>query len=183
MAEAVTALEMHFVPKVNVVACRHAFQQRPQRSDESVTQYIAVLRHLAVPCTFGEMEDEMIRDRLIEHAHLCQIRDRLLLYARFSDARQGDHFCYILHCSGRLRAIRLGLNKGSKLPVRGKNGGYCHPLDCHPLPHIEELFTEMRNGTVFSQIDLANAYHPLPLHEDSRYLTAFITHDGLFRYK
>lgn len=56
-------------------------------------------------------------------------------------------------------------------------------IDCHPLPHIEELFAEMRNGTVFSQIDLANAYHQLPLHKDSINLTAFITHDGLFRYK
>lgn len=79
MAEAMTALEMHFVLKVNVVACRHAFRQRLQKADESVTQYIAVLHDLAVPCAFGEMKDEMIRDQLIEHAHQCQIRDRLLL--------------------------------------------------------------------------------------------------------
>lgn len=56
-------------------------------------------------------------------------------------------------------------------------------MDCHPLPHIEELFAEMCNATVFSQIDLANTYHQLPLHEDSKNLTAFITQKSLFRYK
>ncbi|KAL7861715.1 hypothetical protein SRHO_G00131560 [Serrasalmus rhombeus] len=55
-------------------------------------------------------------------------------------------------------------------------------IDSHPLPHIEEVFTELRGSAVFSTIDLQNAYHQVTLHEDSRDLTAFITHDGLFRF-
>ncbi len=51
--------------------------------------------------------------------------------------------------------------------------------DSYPIPHMEELFSEL----MFSTIDLANAYYQIPLHEDSRDLTAFITHEGLFRYK
>ena len=35
----------------------------------------------------------------------------------------------------------------------------------------------------FSKLDLAQAYHQLELHEDSRYITTFSTHVGLFRYK
>ncbi|KAG1952105.1 retrotransposable element [Pimephales promelas] len=54
--------------------------------------------------------------------------------------------------------------------------------DCYPLPHIDEMLTSLRGATVFSTIDLANAYYQLPLHEDCRDITAFITHDGLFRY-
>ncbi len=54
--------------------------------------------------------------------------------------------------------------------------------DCYPLPHIDEMLTSLRGATVFSSIDLANAYSQLPLHDDSRDITAFITHDGLFRY-
>lgn len=38
-----------------------------------------MLHVLAVPRAFGEMEDEMIRNQLIEHEHLCLIRGRLLL--------------------------------------------------------------------------------------------------------
>ena len=53
--------------------------------------------------------------------------------------------------------------------------------DCYHIPHMEELFSELRGETMFSTIDLANAYYQVPLHEDSRDLTAFITHEGLFR--
>jgi len=54
--------------------------------------------------------------------------------------------------------------------------------DSHLLPYIEELLSELRGVLVFSTIDLASAYHQLPLHEDSRDPTAFITHKGIFRY-
>ena len=40
-------------------------------------------------------------------------------------------------------------------------------IDKYPLPHIQELIAELRGSTVFSTLDL----------------TAFITHDGLFRFK
>lgn len=49
-------------------------------------------------------------------------------------------------------------------------------MDCHPLPHIEDLFTQLSGATVFSQIDLTSAYYQLPLQEESRNLIAFITH-------
>ncbi|KAI7789804.1 hypothetical protein IRJ41_010978 [Triplophysa rosa] len=55
-------------------------------------------------------------------------------------------------------------------------------MDCYPLPHMEELFTELVGASYYSQIDLSSAYHQLPLHPDSHNLTAFITHDGLFRF-
>lgn len=54
--------------------------------------------------------------------------------------------------------------------------------DSHPLPHIDELLRELSGASVFSTIDLTSAYHQLLLHEDSRDLTTFITHKGLFRY-
>ena len=55
-------------------------------------------------------------------------------------------------------------------------------IDSHPLPHIEEVFTELRGAKMYSSIDLQTAYHQVSLHPDSRDLTAFITHDGLFRF-
>ena len=44
------------------------FWQRKQKAGESVQQYVADLRSLAVFCKFGDMEEEMIRDQLAEHA-------------------------------------------------------------------------------------------------------------------
>lgn len=56
-------------------------------------------------------------------------------------------------------------------------------VDSFPLPHMEEMFAELSGSTVFSMLDLQSAYHQVLLHEDSRSLTSFITHEGLFRYK
>ncbi len=55
-------------------------------------------------------------------------------------------------------------------------------VDSYSIPHMEELFSQLRGAVMVSTIDLANAYHQVPLHEESRDLTAFITHDGLFRF-
>ncbi len=55
-------------------------------------------------------------------------------------------------------------------------------MDSYPLPHIDELLSKLCGATVFSTIDLESAYFQLPLHEESRDLTAFITHEGLFRF-
>ena len=55
--------------------------------------------------------------------------------------------------------------------------------DRHPLPKIEELIAELRNAKYFTQLDLTSAYHQLLLHPDSRGLTAFITHEGVYQYK
>lgn len=55
-------------------------------------------------------------------------------------------------------------------------------VDSYPLPHIEELLSTLSGDTVFSTIDLECAYHQVLLHPESRDLTAFITHEGLFRF-
>ena len=44
------------------------------------------------------------------------------------------------------------------------------------------MMSMLRGATVFSTIDLEIAYFQLLLHEESRDLTAFIIHEGLFRF-
>jgi hypothetical protein len=41
----------------------------------------------------------------------------------------------------------------------------------------------MNGSKYFPKIDLKQAYHQLELKEESRYITTFSTHEGLFRYK
>lgn len=55
--------------------------------------------------------------------------------------------------------------------------------DSFPLPHMDELLHALVGATHFSKLDLASAYHQVPLHPESRDLTAFITHEGLYRFK
>ena len=53
----------------------------------------------------------------------------------------------------------------------------------HPIPTVEELLQDMSESRVFTKLDLKMGYHQLELHPDSRDITTFVTHCGLFRYK
>uniref|UniRef100_A0A8C5ADR8 Retrotransposon gag domain-containing protein n=1 Tax=Gadus morhua TaxID=8049 RepID=A0A8C5ADR8_GADMO len=77
--EATKILEAHFAVPQMVILRRIIFRQRRQKAGESVQHYIADLRSLAVFCKFGEMEQEMIRDQLAEHAAHPKIREKLIM--------------------------------------------------------------------------------------------------------
>ena len=53
----------------------------------------------------------------------------------------------------------------------------------HPIPTIEELLQEMNQSKIFSKLDVKWAYHQIELDLESRDITTFATHEGLFRYK
>ena len=54
--------------------------------------------------------------------------------------------------------------------------------DTYPLPRIEDLFASLAGGTVFSKLDLAQAYLQVPLDEASKKYVTVNTHRGLFQY-
>ena len=56
------------------------------------------------------------------------------------------------------------------------------PTDSYPLPIIEEIFANLSGGTLFSKLDLANAFHQLPLDDDSKEYLTINTQRGLFEY-
>ena len=53
----------------------------------------------------------------------------------------------------------------------------------HPIPTVEEIRQSMNGSKVFSKLDLKWGYHQLELTPNSREITTFVTHCGLFRYK
>lgn len=53
----------------------------------------------------------------------------------------------------------------------------------HPLPTLEDYRAAMSGATVYTKLDFKMFYHQIMLHEDSRSLTTFITHRGMYRYK
>ncbi|KAL4231673.1 hypothetical protein ACF0H5_009252 [Mactra antiquata] len=53
----------------------------------------------------------------------------------------------------------------------------------HIIPTIDDVLPDMNNSCVFSKIDLNMGFHQIMLQEESRYITTFITHKGLYRYK
>ncbi len=53
----------------------------------------------------------------------------------------------------------------------------------HPIPTVSDISFALNGAKFFSKLDLSQAYHELELHEQSRYVTTFSTHVGLYRYK
>jgi len=53
----------------------------------------------------------------------------------------------------------------------------------HPIPTVDDVLYHLNEGTVFSRLDLKWGFHQIELDEDSRGITTFIAHSGLFRYK
>ena len=53
----------------------------------------------------------------------------------------------------------------------------------HPSPTMDDIVHRLNNARVFSKVDLKSGYHQLVLAEESRYITTFSTHNGLWRYK
>lgn len=53
--------------------------------------------------------------------------------------------------------------------------------EAHPLPLVDELLGSVDGATVFSKIDIKEAYHQLEISKESRPITTFITKTGLYR--
>lgn len=53
----------------------------------------------------------------------------------------------------------------------------------HPIPTVDEILQSLNGSKIFSKLDLRWGYHQLELTPNSREITTFVTHCGLFRYK
>ncbi|XP_064631700.1 uncharacterized protein K02A2.6-like [Lineus longissimus] len=53
----------------------------------------------------------------------------------------------------------------------------------HPTPTVDDIADHLNGCTVFSKIDLRQGYLQLELDEESRHITTFATHLGLYRSK
>ena len=49
-----------------------------------------------------------------------------------------------------------------------------------PIPTVEELLNDLNGSTVFSKIDLKWGFHQILLSDDSRHISTFVTHRGLY---
>ena len=69
--------------------------------------------------------------------------------------------------------LRLDMRQTNKAIVRERN----------IILKIEDIFPELLRTCVFSKTDIREGYHQIMLHENSRYITGFGNHKGVYRYK
>lgn len=55
--------------------------------------------------------------------------------------------------------------------------------DKYPLPLIEDQMSILSGNKYFTTLDLASGYYQIPVAENSKHLTAFVTPDGHFEFK
>ncbi len=72
-AKVLQQFDDHFQVQKNLIYERARFNQRYQERGESVEVFITALHQAADTCEFGDMKDQMIRDRLV-----VGIRDKTL---------------------------------------------------------------------------------------------------------
>ncbi|XP_061729443.1 uncharacterized protein LOC133534338 [Cydia pomonella] len=78
LAALIGQVDNHFKAKKNVTVERHRFFTRQQGEHESIDQYVFELRKLAQSCEFGNLNDGLIKDRLVCGIVSAAIRERLL---------------------------------------------------------------------------------------------------------
>ena len=51
----------------------------------------------------------------------------------------------------------------------------------YPIPTVDEVIQDLNQSKVFSKLDIQLAYHHIELTPDSREITAFMKHKGVYR--
>ena len=72
---------------------------------------------------------------------------------------------------------------GTRICVDMRAANQAISREQHVMPTLSDCKAEMNGLKYFSKIDLKQAYYQLELTEESRYITTFSTHEGLFHYK
>ena len=74
---ALNDLTSYFAPMVCVGVDRYKFYHRKQGKDESIEDFVAALKNLALSCRFGTLHDELIRDQIVMQASNTNIQEQL----------------------------------------------------------------------------------------------------------
>ena len=76
--------DRHFIQRRNVIFERARFNRRKQEEGESAETFITALFSLAEHCGYGNLHDEMIRDRIVVGIRNSALSERLQLDARLT---------------------------------------------------------------------------------------------------
>lgn len=81
------AFDTFFVPRKNVIYEQAKFNKRVQQTAEPVDSFITALYALAENCEYGELHDELLRDRLVVGLKDSSLSERMQLDKDFTLAK------------------------------------------------------------------------------------------------
>ena len=99
--------ELFFVKKKNIIYERARFNRRIQEEGESVSSFISDLYSLAKHCGYGNLREELIRDRLVVGIRDARLSETLQLDSDLTlkEAVTSIHQSEMVHC-GNVMLIR-----------------------------------------------------------------------------
>ncbi|KAG8124139.1 hypothetical protein E2320_019435 [Naja naja] len=115
----------HYAPKPSRIARRHAFRQRTQAENESVSEYVAALHSAALHCGFRDQLDDMLLDQLVCGVRDLRLQRRLLAKADLT-LKQGIEEARAAELSSvSAAAIQKSINAPGSKPSTAINYGRC----------------------------------------------------------
>ena len=78
VSKIIEAFNRYCIGETNITYERYVFNQRTQQPGETIEDYVADLRKLANTCQFDQLEDSLIRDRIVVGIRDDTTRRRLL---------------------------------------------------------------------------------------------------------
>ena len=99
-----------------------------------------------------------------------------------------------LESEGIIEKVESSPSVSNLVVVRKKCGGIHLCVDLrqankavvpqkYALSTVEEIAAEFYGSAIFTKLDLKQEYLQVPLMKDSRNLTAFVSHDGVYRFR
>ena len=118
------ALQTHFEPTRNVIYERFVFNDCKQSQCETVDQFIAKLRKLADTCDFGELRDELVRDRLVTCTKDLGAQARMLREPKLTLNKAIDMCCASEQAKIQIKKISGGEQEAVNYTSRDKSNSH-----------------------------------------------------------
>lgn len=136
--ELVEALRKYFEKKINVVYERAKFNRREQKEGEPANDYISIIISMAKSCKYGQLEDELIRDRLI-----VGIRDHKL-----SESLQMDETLNLERTVEKITQAEAVKNQNKELRKQSEVGNIDRVEKGHQSEKKNREYNKARNASV-----------------------------------
>ena len=97
-----------------------------------------------------------------------------------------------MESDGIIRKVKTASCAAPIVPIEKKSGDIricgdfrvtynkCSSPAVYPIPRIEDLYASLRGCTIFSTLDMSQAYFQIPIHPDSQQWLTINTHLGLY---
>jgi len=188
-------LNKRFYPKRDFVVGEYHFRESKQNEGESIHQYSLRLRSLAKYCNFHELDREIcsqivrccishdFRKKMLGEPKLTlEILLQKRSCSRYSGERRSYSWTNYLRMTF-LKRLKTSQPVGKTVVIPKKDSSEVNKAikrEKLEMPNAEDIIRRANGMKVFSKIDLNSAFEQFLLASNSRHISRFRTHRGIY---